>query len=111
MRLKYLAALAWFLVCPALLGGCNFIAMSGPSSVDVQIENSATLPFAVVKLESSALHVLDQYEPNVLAGAFADSRPPAQIRFGIGDVVSVTVFEASAGGLCAYKERNEWLRS
>ena len=98
MRLKHLAALAWCLVCPAL-SGCNFIAMSGPSSVDVQIENSATLPFAVVKLEGSALHVLDQYEPNVLAGAFADSRPPAQIRFGIGDVVSVTIFEASAGGL------------
>jgi polysaccharide biosynthesis/export protein len=99
MKLKFLPALALCLVGPALLGGCSFIAMSGPSSIDVQTENSATLPFAVVKLESGVLQVLEKYEPNVLAGVFADSRPPANIRFGVGDVVSVTIFEASAGGL------------
>jgi polysaccharide export outer membrane protein len=30
---------------------------------------------------------------------FTDSRPPSSIRFGIGDIVSITIFEASAGGL------------
>src|SRR5262249_5211083 len=30
---------------------------------------------------------------------FTDSRPPKEIRFGIGDLVSVTIFEAAAGGL------------
>src|SRR6185436_14803528 len=34
-----------------------------------------------------------------LAGAFTDRRGPNQIRFGIGDVVSVTIFESAAGGL------------
>jgi len=42
---------------------------------------------------------LNRYEPAVLAGAFTDHRPPAAIKFGIGDVVSVTIFEAAAGGL------------
>ncbi len=37
--------------------------------------------------------------PKGLAGAFTDRRPPANITFGIGDVVSITVFEAAAGGL------------
>ena len=31
--------------------------------------------------------------------AFADRRPPKEIRFGIGDVVGVSIFEAGAGGL------------
>jgi len=81
------------------LGGCGFIPMSGPASIDVQSQNSATLPFAVVKLDSNAVQALQKYEPNDLPGVFADSRPPASIRFGIGDIVSVTIFEAAAGGL------------
>lgn len=92
-------AIAWCLASPAVLGGCGFIPMSGPASVDVASENSATLPFAVVKLNSKVLEVLEKYEPKGLPGVFADSRPPASIRFGIGDILSVTIFEAAAGGL------------
>ena len=33
------------------------------------------------------------------SGMFTDRRPPMQIKFGIGDTVSVTIFEAAAGGL------------
>lgn len=91
--------MAWCLVGPAVLGGCGFIPMSGPSSLEVQTEHSAALPFAVVKLESSVLLALEKYESNVLSGVFTDRRPPADIRFGVGDVVSVTIFEATAGGL------------
>jgi polysaccharide export outer membrane protein len=99
MRLRSVLAMAWCLIGPAVLGGCGFIPMSGPASVDVRAENSAALPFAVVKLDSNALQALEKYEPNGLPGVFADSRPPASIRFGIGDIISVTIFEAAAGGL------------
>ena len=34
-----------------------------------------------------------------LSAAFSDRRPAVQIKFGIGDIVSVTIFEAAAGGL------------
>lgn len=91
--------MALCLIAPAVLGGCSFIPMSGPASIDVKTENSATLPFAVVKLDSRAVQALEKYEPNVLPGVFADTRPPATIRFGIGDIISVTIFEAAAGGL------------
>jgi polysaccharide export outer membrane protein len=73
--------------------------MAGPASIDVRSENSATLPFAVVKLDSGALQLLDKADSSLLPGGFSDSRPPSRIRFGVGDVVSVTIFEASAGGL------------
>ena len=38
-------------------------------------------------------------QPAVLAGAFTDRRRPTPIVFGIGDTISVTIFEAAAGGL------------
>src|SRR5262245_16197089 len=98
MRLKSVLAIAWCLLGATALGGCGFIPMSGPASIDVQSQNSTTLPFAVVKLDGNAVQALQKYEPNDLPGIFSDSRPPASIRFGIGDIVSVTVFEAAAGG-------------
>ncbi|CAL76059.1 putative capsule polysaccharide export outer membrane protein precursor [Bradyrhizobium sp. ORS 278] len=73
--------------------------MAGPASTDIQSENSTALPFAVVRLDSRVLQILEKSEPRHLPMAFADSRPPSSIRFGIGDIVSVTIFEATAGGL------------
>jgi polysaccharide export outer membrane protein len=99
MRLRSVLAVAWCIFGATALGGCGFIPMSGPTSIDVQGQNSATLPFAMVKLDSNVVQALQKYEPNDLPGIFADSRPPAGIRFGIGDIVSVTIFEAAAGGL------------
>lgn len=99
MRLRYVLAVACCLTGAMALGGCGFIPMSGPASIDVKSESGATLPFAVVKLDNRVVQALAKYEPDILPGVFADSRPPASIRFGIGDIVSVTIFEAAAGGL------------
>ena len=98
-RLRFLVVLASCVMAPAMLGGCGFIPMAGPASIDVHAQNTATLPFAVVKLDSNVVQALAEYEPTGLPGVFTDARPPAQIKFGIGDVVSVTIFEASSGGL------------
>lgn len=73
--------------------------MSGPASVDIKAENTTVLPFAVVKLTPDIVRQLEKFEPSGMPGGLADSRPPSSIRFGIGDIVSVTIFEASAGGL------------
>jgi polysaccharide biosynthesis/export protein len=99
MRLGHAIIVAWCAISSLALGGCGFIPMAGPASIDIRSENSATLPFAVVKLDAAAVRIVEKSEPNVLAGAFKDSHPPSAIRFGIGDLVDVTIFEASAGGL------------
>ena len=44
------------------------------------------------------IDVLTTYAPRI-GTVFPDRRPPREIKFGIGDVVSVTIFEAAAGGL------------
>lgn len=88
------------LVCALLgIGGCSFFPVNGPMAVDVVSGVSETMPYHLVKLTPQVIDVLAAYEPKGLAGTFIDKRPPAKLTFGIGDVVSVTIFEAAAGGL------------
>jgi polysaccharide biosynthesis/export protein len=83
-----------------LLGGCALVPASGPASYNVDAASSPTIPYALVKLTSETVNTLGHYEPRGLAGAFPDQHvPPSRLVFGIGDVVSVTIFEAAAGGL------------
>lgn len=57
-----------------------------------------SLPYGLVKLTPETVRILGQYTPR-LSSAFANRTPPKAFRFGIGDTVSVTIFEAAAGGL------------
>jgi polysaccharide export outer membrane protein len=83
--------------------GCSSILpSSGPQSNEVRTAQHdlvpASLPYALVKLSPEVVRVLGRYAPR-LSSAFADQTPPKAFRFGIGDIVSVTIFEAAAGGL------------
>jgi polysaccharide export outer membrane protein len=70
----------------------------GPNSLAVLGGGSAP-PYALVKLTPQVADALAKYEPAGLAGVFTSSKPPPSIIFNVGDVVSITVFEAAAGGL------------
>jgi polysaccharide export outer membrane protein len=85
----------------SLLGvaGCSFFPIDGPTSVDVLSQKSETMPYALIKLTPETIDIIQAYEPKGLAGAFVDRRPSATIKFGIGDIISTTIFEATAGGL------------
>jgi polysaccharide biosynthesis/export protein len=86
------------------LGGCSIVPTSGPSGMDVrngQVRAQAdpeSLPYGFVKVTPQTQAVLARSTPK-LSTAFKDRRGPEEIRFGIGDVVAVTLFEAGAGGL------------
>lgn len=83
-----------------LTAGCYLLPSAGPNAV--LIEAASTWngpPYGLVKLTSEVVNVLDEYGPRTLSATFGDHRPPPEIRFGIGDVVSVSIFEAAAGGL------------
>jgi polysaccharide export outer membrane protein len=60
--------------------------------------NPAILPYALVKLTPETVAILDRHVPR-FSTAFADKAPPKAFRFGVGDTVSVTIFESAAGGL------------
>jgi polysaccharide biosynthesis/export protein len=106
LREFYRAGLASAVV--VLLGGCALMPVAGPQSWDTQllatdrapVTEPAAVPYALVKLTPDSVGIVSRYEPRGLAGAFPDKGlPPTRIRFGVGDVVSVTIFEAAAGGL------------
>lgn len=75
---------------------------SGPVAHEVRTEQHdlvpASLPYALVKLSPEVTRVLSRYSPR-LSSTFADHAPPKAFHFGIGDIVSVTIFESAAGGL------------
>lgn len=99
-RLRLLAALAALGGALALAGCVQLLPGAGPNSV--AIETQATWngpPFGLVHLTPQVIDVLKEYGSQTLSGIFGDRRPPPEIKFGIGDVVSVTIFEAAAGGL------------
>jgi len=86
----------------SLLGaGCTIMPASGPQGMDIRSGQNAepdSLPYALVRLNPDVVQILGRHTTR-LSTAFANRAPPKAFRFGIGDIVSVTIFEAAAGGL------------
>ena len=73
---------------------------SGPQDFEVKSEQTGPGPqYGLVKLNAVNVEILKEYGPGALAGTFPDKSRPKDIKFGIGDTISVTIFEAAAGGL------------
>ena len=83
------------------LAGCSSIPNSGPSADDVLQQSGATTTprYEIVDINSSVVEVLRQNVPDSFATHFGDYRPSVEPRIDVGDIVSVTIWEASAGGL------------
>jgi len=90
--------------CCAFLAsaGCTNWTMpvAGPEHWDVRghVQDPDSLPYALVKVTPPVIDVLASNAPG-FSQIFTDTRPPEQLKFGVGDTVSVTIFEAAAGGL------------
>jgi polysaccharide export outer membrane protein len=83
-----------------LVGGCGLMPVSGPQSWDIVHGQSdpESLPYAYVRLTPREIEILATHFPQI-AGSFTDHRGPEAIRFGVGDILGITIFEAGAGGL------------
>jgi len=82
------------------LGGCGgVLPVSGPATMDILSgqRDPTSLPYAIVKVTPKVIEVLAKNAPRLIA--FGDRRRPRNIVFGIGDIVSVTIFESASGGL------------
>lgn len=91
-----------------LLGACSQFPVSGPADTSITQEASAGVSvdqtgvgykYALVDLSESILPFVSE-DPSTFAGTFGLGRAPSpEVKIGIGDVVAVTIFESSAGGL------------
>ena len=97
-RFRVIAFLA-LLGAGAALGGCAWMPTTGPAGEDVLAgQQNPELPYALVPVTPQVEGVLAANAPR-LGAMFSDTRPPKGITFGVNDILSVTIFEAAAGGL------------
>jgi polysaccharide export outer membrane protein len=87
------------------LSGCD-LPTSGPrgeaiewkATVRLTAQDSKPLPYCLVPVTPRVVDVVARNRER-LAGRLADYRGPTGVQIGIGDVLSVTLFESAAGGL------------
>src|SRR5437660_702494 len=81
--------------------GCSTISGTGPSAGDVAAEagTGAAPRYELVDIDSPVVEILRHRGPASLLAHFGDYRPSVEPRIGMGDTVSVTIWEAAAGGL------------
>src|SRR6516165_3970078 len=89
----------------ALLGACSIMPANGPASrdvvgasADVVPSSAQSLPYAVVRVTPEAEGIIAEYNPRI-SGTWPDRQTPKELKFGIGDIVAVSIFESSSGGL------------
>jgi polysaccharide biosynthesis/export protein len=98
IRLTGLVVIGSAILCAGC--GSQLLPDSGPNALAVK--SGITWngpPYGLVKLSPAIVNILDEYGPRALSATFRDNRPPPEIKLGIGDIVSVSIFEAAAGGL------------
>ncbi|MEQ1941747.1 polysaccharide biosynthesis/export family protein [Mesorhizobium sp. VNQ89] len=88
-------------LCVFIISGCTALPSGGPevtASSYAAVNPQAGAPHAVVNVTPEIIHVVEKSQPEAGLGGF---RGPgaSSIRIGVGDVVGVTIFEASPGGL------------
>lgn len=87
--------------CAFAISGCTALPSAGPEvspSSYAAVNPPSDAPHAVVNVTPQVVRVVEKSQPGSGLGGF---RGPgaASIRIGVGDIVGVTIFEASPGGL------------
>jgi polysaccharide export outer membrane protein len=75
---------------------------AGPTTAEVIANDSndnVLTGYIVVDIDPRVISVLSKRATPTLYGMFKDSRKPPDVRIGTGDAVTVTIWEAAAGGL------------
>jgi len=93
--------LGFCLTALAGVGGCASLPNAGPSAGDVaqQAAVDSVQRYEIVDLDPQTVALANHGGVGSLAAHFRDYRRTAEPVIGVGDVVSVTIWEASAGGL------------
>ena len=85
------------------MSGCG-LPTSGPKGEAVEwqaatrVQTAERLPYCLVSVTPRVADIVARTQYR-LAGQFSDRRGPTTVQIGNGDVISVTLFEAAAGGL------------
>jgi polysaccharide export outer membrane protein len=97
------------ILAAGLIAGCTNLPADGPSHHDISGAATASVTnerrhvvydYVLVDVSNNAIDNLVDIEPGVFFQSFGTGKGSAPtISVGVGDVLSVTIFESSAGGL------------
>jgi polysaccharide export outer membrane protein len=91
---------SFLFICAFGISGCTLLPSAGPEVATsyAAINPPANVPHAVVNVTPDVVRLLGHSRER---GGFGHFRGPgaSSIRIGVGDIVGVTIFEASPGGL------------
>ncbi len=81
--------------------GCSTLSGSGPSTDDVIVQSGppGAQRYEIIDINSAAIEILRQRGADSFLSHFGDYRPSVEPKIGVGNSVSVTIWEAGAGGL------------
>ncbi len=95
-----------FAACAAVLGlglaACGDLPSAGPSALAVlngATGNGTVRPYEVIDIDPTTIDVLGRRPKSSFAEHFGDHRASTEPVIGVGDIISVTIWEASSGGL------------
>ena len=101
-KLAAIAAMSGGLISCGMLpaAGPGDGAIEGGAVATVKSSDAVVLKYSLVDIGSSILEFLTDPGPGSLYGSFGGGRGPSpELQIGVGDVIQVTIFESSSGGL------------
>lgn len=83
------------------LGACGSLPSQGPMASEVvsQVSRDELSRYLVVDVDERAADIVRRRRGDSFQGRFGNGRPSPAQRIGVGDGVTVTIWEAAAGGL------------
>ncbi len=92
------ARLAGFVALSLSLGGCVFFPGSGPVTQEV-MQPREPVDYEIVDVDTQVVNAMQRWRSSSLAVSFGARKPAPETRVNVGDVVQVSIWEASSGGL------------
>lgn len=92
------------LIATAFLAACTALPSAGPTSTEI-VDNENTSSedpvsgYVIVDIDGRVVSVLNTRPKTSLFSMFRTGKKAPDVRLGVGDSISVTIWEAGAGGL------------
>lgn len=99
--------LAFALLVATVASGCSFVPASGPTTVEIEYQSGALpggLSFELITLDANAVAALNAYQPGGFSRHFPGKQWVPSRLVGVGDVVSVVIWEPGQQGLFSRAE-------
>jgi polysaccharide export outer membrane protein len=107
--IKFLRRLGPFIVAMTVLAaavgmltGCAAVPAAGPTAQEIvanESSGSVISGYVVVDVDPRVVATIAKRPNASLAGMFKEGKNPPDVRIGVGDSITVTIWEAAAGGL------------